>query len=129
MRRGAKGFSLIELLVVITVVALLTTLAYPSYTGFVRKAKRSQAQATMLDWANQQEVWRADHPAYSADIKPADTDRYVYTIVANANTFTLTATAIGQQVGDKEKGVNCASLTLLHDGSQGPAGHQKCWGS
>jgi type IV pilus assembly protein PilE len=128
MNRTKKGFSLIELMIVITVVALLTTLSYPSYASFIRKAQRAKAQATLIDWANRQEVWRADNPAYNTSIKPSDTDRYVYTITADATTFTLTATAIGYQATDKEDGVSCASMTLIQDGSTGPSGHQRCWG-
>ncbi|MDX1697736.1 MAG: type IV pilin protein [Thiohalobacterales bacterium] len=128
MKQMRKGFSLIELLVVITVVALLATLAYPSYANFIRKAQRAQAQATMIDWANRLEVWRADNPTYSTDINPTNTDRYEYSITADATSYTLTATAIGQQVDDKEDGVSCGSMTLLQDGSVGPPGYQRCWG-
>ncbi|MGD9264859.1 MAG: type IV pilin protein [Lysobacterales bacterium] len=128
MKQVKNGFSLIELMIVITVVALLATLAYPSYVNIIRKAERAQAQATMMDWANRLEVWRADNPTYSTAINPTNTDRYVYTITATATTYTLTATAIGQQAADTEDGVSCVSMTLQQDGSQGPSGYQRCWG-
>jgi len=128
MKRIKNGFSLIELMVVVAVITLLVMLSYPSYANFVRKANRAQAQTDLMDWANRQDVWRADHPTYSADINPANTEFYTYSIVSNATSFTLTATAIGSQAVDKEKGVSCVTMTLLQDGTTGPAGHEQCWG-
>jgi len=128
MKHFKKGFTLMELMIVVAVVAILVTLGYPSYIGFVRKADRSEAQADLLDWANRQEVWRADNPDYNATINPSDTESYAYTMVSTATTFTLTATALGGQAADKESGVSCATLTLLQTGFRGPSGHQQCWG-
>ena len=127
MKRFENGFSLIELMIVIAVVATLVSLAYPSYANFIRKADRAQAKTTMLDWANRQEVWRADHPTYNTGINPANTELYTYTMTSTATSFTLTATAIGRQASDKEDGVSCVTMTLLQDGSVGPAGYQQCW--
>ena len=128
MKYFKKGFSLMELIIVVAVIAILVTLSYPSYISFVRKADRSEAQADLLDWANRQEVWRADHPGYNTTINPSDTESYAYTMVSTATTFTLTATAQGSQAKDEEAGVSCGSLTLIQTGFRGPSGHQKCWG-
>lgn len=122
------GFSLIELMIVIAVVTVLMSLAYPSYVNFIRKADRAKAQTTMLDWANRQEMWRADHPDYNNSINPDDTELYTYTMTSTATSFALTATAIGRQAADEEDGVTCVTMNLLHDGTTGPAGHQQCWG-
>ena len=123
-----KGFTLVELMIVVAIVAILATLSYPSYVQFVRKADRSQAQADLQDWANRQEVWRADNMGYKTDITPPDTELYAYTMVSTATTFRLTATALGRQASDKEDGVSCAIMTLSQNGSPGPDGHQLCWG-
>lgn len=128
MKRLKNGFSLIELMIVIAVVATLVTLSYPSYAGFIRKANRAQAQTALLDWANRQEIWRADHPGYNSGINPGNTEFYTYSMVSTATSYTLTATAIGTQAEDMEKGVSCVAMTLLQDGTTGPAGHQQCWG-
>ncbi len=127
MKTNQKGFSLIELMIVIALVAILVMLSYPSYASFIRKADRVKAHVTLLDWANRQEIWRADNISYSADINPANDENYTYSIVSTATSFTLTATAIGGQAADQEHGVSCGTLTLDQAGAQGPSGHLACW--
>ena len=121
------GFSLVELMIAVAVVAILVTLSYPAFIHYVLKADRTDAQMELQDWANRQEVWRADHPAYSTGINPSDTENYTYSMVSTADSFTLTATAIGRQAADEEEGLSCATLTLRQDGSPGPAGYLACW--
>lgn len=128
MKRIKTGFSLIELMIVVALVAILVTLSYPSYVNFIRKADRAAARTTLMDWANRQQIWRADHPAFNPDINPPNTEIYAYTMVSTTTSFTLTATAIGTQANDEEHGVSCVSMTLLQDGTTGPDGHQPCWG-
>lgn len=123
-----KGFTLVELMVVVAIIAILATLSYPSYVQFVRKADRSEAQADLQDWANRQEVWRADNMDYNTAINPPDRELYAYTMVSTDTTFTLTATALGGQVADKQDGVSCTTMTLSQNGLPGPDGHQVCWG-
>ena len=123
-----KGFTLIELMVVVTIIAILASLSFPSYMQFVRRADRSEAQADLQDWANRQEVWRADNMGYNTNINPPDTELYAYTMVSTATSFTLTATALGSQAADEEDGVSCATITLNQNGLAGPDGHQSCWG-
>ena len=126
--QAKSGFTLVELMIAIAVVAILVTLSYPSYIHFVLRANRSDAQLTLQDWANQQEIWRADHPVYNTGINPSNTDKYTYSMVSTATSFTLTATAIGRQAADEQDGVSCATVTLRQDGAPGPDGHQLCWG-
>ncbi|MBT8069623.1 MAG: prepilin-type N-terminal cleavage/methylation domain-containing protein [Xanthomonadales bacterium] len=123
-----NGFSLIELMIVTTLIAILATLSYPSYVSFIRKADRTEAMTTLLDWANRQQIWRADHPAYSTGINPDNTELYSYSMTTTATSFTLTATALNEQAYDKEDGVSCGTLTLDQSGQKGPSGHLECWG-
>lgn len=127
MTMGERGFSLLEVMTVITVIALLTVIGYPSFVNVIRESNRAEARAQLLDWANRQEAWRADNISYSTDFDPADTERYVYSVIATDDTFTLTATANGPQSGDSEGDISCATLTLTHDYIRGPAGHESCW--
>lgn len=122
-----RGFSLIELMITIAIVAILASVAYPSYATFIRKAKRVEAQAELLNWANRQISWRADHPSYSSTIKPTDSENYEYTMVFTASSFTLTASALDDQLKDKEAGVACTQMSIDQNGTVGPDMNKKCW--
>lgn len=126
-----KGFTLIELMIVIAVVAILVALAIPSYTQYIRKANRGEAQQLLMNWANNQEIWRAAHTEYagSDDIAVPVSDDYKYTFAVSdetSTTFTLTATPKSgtDQVNDKEHGTACTALTLDQSNAKTPA---ECW--
>ena len=122
-----SGFSLIELLIVIAIVALLVGLALPAYQGWVRKANRGDAQQLLLNWANNQEIWRSNNPQYATTAQlPAPTHGKFNFALSNrtATTYTLTATATGDQANDKERGTTCTPMTLNQSGAKTPA---VCW--
>ena len=126
MLKAKSGFTLLELMIVIAIVAILVTLAYPSYADFIRKARRADAHQALLDGANQQEIWRADNATYNAALKPANTTYYTFTITGtSATAFLLTATAQGGQALDKEGSVSCTTLTMTQVGTRGS--DQRCW--
>lgn len=127
MNDSKNGFSLIELMIVIAIIAILLALSYPSYASFIRKSNRAEAVVTLLDWANQQDIWRAENPSYSSDITPPDSEHYTYSLVNDAVSYTLTASARGTQANDKEDGVSCSSITLTQAGVMGPSGYEECW--
>jgi type IV pilus assembly protein PilE len=66
--KNAKGFTLIELMVVVVVVAILAAIALPSYQSYVRKGKRSVAQSFVSQIALKQEEYFAHMRAYTATI-------------------------------------------------------------
>ena len=128
-RNKAKGFTLTELVIVIAIVALLVALAVPSFSAYARKGKRAEAQQLLMNWANNQEIWRANNTTYADtdDIAAPSHEVYTFTVGdVSATSFTLTATATGNQVNDKDKGVSCTPLTLDEAGNRGPAAG--CWG-
>lgn len=118
-----KGFTLVELMIAVAVVAILVALAIPSYTQYIRKANRGEAQQLLMNWANNQEIWRANNTEYATVAQlPAPThDRYNFTLTArSATAFTLTATATGDQLKDKERGKSCTPLWLNQSNTKGP---------
>ena len=124
---NGKGFSILELMIVIVIVALLVALALPSYSRYVRKANRGEAQQLLLNWANIQEIWRANDSDYAAvtDIPLPTHAMYTFALGnRTAGTYTLTATASGDQAKDKEKGVACSAMTLNQSNAKTPAA---CW--
>ncbi len=63
--RRACGFTLIELMIVVAVVALLAAVGYPSYRDHVAKAQRSQGQQILSEVAQRQEQYLLDRRAYA----------------------------------------------------------------
>ena len=127
--RGWKGFTIMELMIVLVVVAILVALAYPSYTQYVRKAKRGEAQQLLMNWSVNQEIFRSNNPQYADedDIPPPEHAAYDFEVGdLSASTFTLTATAKGDQVNDVEHGDSCTDLTINQNGQKGA--NITCWG-
>ena len=68
--RRMSGFTLIELMITVVIVAILTAIAYPSYVDHVRRATRSQGQQYLMDLAQRQEQVFLDQRAYTDVISP-----------------------------------------------------------
>ena len=145
---SGKGFSLVELMIAVTIVAVIVGLALPSYSNYVRKASRGEAQQLLLNWANNQEIWRAAHSSYSDGAVQADGTqlsapthaKYDFFVRATAsnppvvgdcanvapagNTYVLIACPKGDQLNDKNKGVSCNPLSLNQSNGKAPV---MCW--
>lgn len=128
LRRHAKrgGFTMIEALVVLALIAILTALALPNYREAIRRSQRAEARLGLLKaayWLEQVATatgsylhHEADFPValkgapsgvYAIDFKPTET---------RGSGYTLTATPRGAQAGDR-----CGSLTLDQAGLRGLA--------
>lgn len=135
-RKAKLGFSIVELMVVIVIVALLVALAVPSYTRYIRKSNRAEAQQLMLQYANNQEIWRANDSNYatSGELAVPTHNRYVFYTRATGTTcgnqnptatnFTVVACASGDQAADEEQATSCSTLTLDQANAKTPA---VCW--
>lgn len=123
-----KAFTIIELMIVIVIVAILVALALPSYTQYVRKANRGEAQEILLKWSNNQEIWRAAHTTYADETTALGVpthDKYTFIVSGtSATAYLLTATAQGNQASDKDKGVSCVILTMNQSNTKWPS---ECW--
>jgi type IV pilus assembly protein PilE len=129
-----KGFTLVELMIVLGILALLVSLAYPSYVSFVRKGRRAEAQETLLDWASELEIRRADEIDYNdAGLTPDDTTYYTFTIgdlTATTYTLTATATAASKQTLDKQGQQDCSIISVNESGDRADkdnATASVCW--
>ena len=129
-----KGFTLLELLIVIAIIGILAGVAYPSYMQYLLKSKRSEAQSILIELANRQEMYYLDHHQYAADLKtelglsanPFITENGYYSVSSSSATatvdFTLTATAINTQAADTD----CAKLGI-NQNLEKTATSSSCW--
>ena len=140
----AEGFTLIELLIAVAVVAILATLAVPSFQQQIREARRADGQTALMRLALAQEKYRAGCPQYASridgtrgcttgakashalglsDVSPDGHYRLSLDRVS-ASSFRALATPLGGQARDQAAGTACNPLTLDQDGRREP---RPCW--
>lgn len=127
-----KGFSLVELMVVIAIIAILASIGIPMYSNYVLKSHRSEAQAELLSAANAAdsfEIKNGEFPSGS-DItsfwNSSTTKNGYYTLSYDANgsvDYTITATATGSQADDTP----CTSIELEVNGAIVNKTPAECW--
>jgi type IV pilus assembly protein PilE len=138
----AAGFTLVEMLAVLSVAGVLSSVAYPSFQGQLQKARRSDALVSLTIAQSAQERWRANNCSYGslADIGVAAVSvsrHYAIELVdSSTDGHALRVNAAGSQRGDTQ----CATMTLRVAGantvySSGPdadtvnsaADNRRCW--
>jgi type IV pilus assembly protein PilE len=67
-RRRERGFTLIEVMIVVTIIGLLLAVGLPSYQNSIQKGRRSDAISALLDVANRQEQYMLDRSTYTTDM-------------------------------------------------------------
>ena len=121
-----KGFTLIELMIVVAIIGILAAIALPAYNDSVRKGKRADGKAILTSLANSLERCYTLYGAYNNGNCPSGTvpsESGYYSVAINASTsttFLLTATGQNGQQND----TGCTPLTLDQINTKGPAG---CW--
>ncbi|MBF0435562.1 MAG: prepilin-type N-terminal cleavage/methylation domain-containing protein [Magnetococcales bacterium] len=124
----SQGFTLVELMVVVTIISLLVAFALPSYSSSVRKSRRSDAQQLMVNMANRQEQYLMDALSYTSSLTTLNFSADSWTCTASAcsnsyysvavaassgppPSYTITATPSGSQLQD-------GTLTLSSTGAK-----------
>lgn len=123
-RPRAHGFTLVEVMIVVAIIGILASIALPSYTQYVVQARRTEAQAFLMELAQRQERRRVNNPQYGPTGTVTDTLQYYdFEVTAASDTgYTLTATATGTQ---ETADAACKTLTLNENGDKGADAN--CW--
>ncbi|KID58368.1 fimbrial protein [Pseudoalteromonas luteoviolacea] len=131
--RSVAGFSLIELVIVVAIVGVLASLAYPNYSSYIKRGARADAMTILLDAANKQEQYFVDNREYASNLSdigvPSTSENGYFniTVALSNGGYTLTATAANGPVkGDLE----CTSLSVNNLGIKtvtGTATADHCW--
>jgi len=134
--KKTAGFTLIEIIVTLAIAGIIASLAYPAYTGSVRKSRRTDAITSLVELQMLQEKHRSTNISYAADLSP-----FGYTLVSSeyhtpskhyklvlssvsGTGFTITATPLGDQMRD----TSCSSFVVTQNGPDvGTAAQRSCW--
>ena len=127
-RHRGRGFTLIELMIAVVIAGILAAVAYPSFTSFLQRSRRSDAMAALTTIVQAQERYRSNHSTYAPDMStlspnvadPSTISKY-YTIsfadLGDTPSFStgyiITASASGPQVKD----TYCAKLSIKLQGA------------
>jgi type IV pilus assembly protein PilE len=127
-----KGFTLIEMLIALACVALLASVAWPSYQSLILRSQRAQARASLLQAAHWLERAASANGSYplAADVPASvlqiDGQRYKMTVTSAAQSYTLSASPLGTQATD-----TCGTLIINHLGVRSVQGASQtaaqCW--
>lgn len=125
---SAKGFTLIELMIVVVLIGVIAAIALPAYQGYTERARRAEAKSGLLELQLQQEKYRANNPTYAAAASLAlpSSDFYNFTVSnPTAIGYELTAVPTGSQTGD-----DCGTFAMDEDGEDhsGSYAGPNCWG-
>jgi type IV pilus assembly protein PilE len=98
-----RGFTLVEIMIVVAIVAILSAVALPAYTSYMARGKLVDAQSALTSGRVSMEQYYQDHRAYNATGTPcaagwpAATTYFTYGCAATSTTFTITATSAANQ--------------------------------
>jgi type IV pilus assembly protein PilE len=132
--RADGGFTLIEIMIVVVIVAILTGIALPAYQQYARKAKRADAHSALLRIATLQEKFFSNNNQYATSTvalgyaaNPAASNEGYWAItIATAGappmSYTLTAAPAGGHVD-----TDCATITLTSTGVRSSTPDPNCW--
>lgn len=146
-RKGAVGFTLIEVMIVVAVIGILSAIAMPMYQDSMRKSRRSDAMIDLMELASRQERFYAQNGVYTdniegefgLDLKRTKTreGNYDLSVIQCPSDGTpkpiercYVLQAVPRPGSDQEKDTTCATLSIDAMGqrlSSGTLDKEACW--
>jgi len=140
-----KGFTLIELMIVVVVIGVLAAIALPSYQDYVKRARRADAKSAVLAVQLAEEKWRANNSSYTDDMtnlgydeanNQPSTDGYYNVTVSSSDGTTYTINA-SINTTTAQSGDDCGTFTFKQEDIDGDGNideeysaggdNQLCW--
>jgi len=132
MRKYQLGFTLVELMITVAIVAILAAIAYPSYTQQIMRSRRTEGRAALMQNAQTLEKCFTVSGTYAGcnGLLATSTNGY-YTLPAPvgdgaktlATSYSITASAAGAQASDS----HCATLAITSAGDKSLTTNADCW--
>ena len=98
MKRLRQGFSLLEVMIVVVIIGILATLAYPSLEGYLQRSKQTEAKVGLSAVYTAQKIYFAINQTYADSLSNLDvqletggSSRYSITLTGSSSSFTATA--------------------------------------
>ncbi|MES2325559.1 MAG: type IV pilin protein [Pseudomonadota bacterium] len=121
MKRAARGFSMVELMIVVAIAGILTAIALPKYNEYVIRTKLTEAFAGLGGvQLSAEEFWQTGRTYAGYNRQPAGTANFTYAVSGtSASGYTVTATGIGALAGFR--------YTINQNGERGTAAVPSGW--
>jgi len=136
LKSKQRGFTLIEVMITAAIIAILTAIAFPSYTRYLVRGKRAAAQALMYTAVSKQEQYMLNSRSFTstfADLKvnvpPEVSNNYTLSVTADnaatPPTYYVEAVPAGGQAANDSR---CGTLRLTNTGTKtASGGGTDCW--